>query len=128
MPRVDSVLAAIIIIGYGIGRFGGTDRRALIFVLVALILIIAMRILRQQKWQLKLTRMTEAIVPTRYRLGVDVGGTHTDLVLNDIENGAVRIENLSSSPSPSSWSSPKARFLRVEKANSTCSVSIPSKS
>ena len=50
MPRVDGVLAAIIIIGYGIGRFGGTDRRALIFVLVALILIIAMRIVRQQKW------------------------------------------------------------------------------
>ena len=98
MPRVDGVLAAIIIIGYGIGRFGGTDRRALIFVLVALILIIAMRILRQQKWQLKLTRMTEAIVPTRYRLGVDVGGTHTDLVLNDIESGAVRIEKLPSSP------------------------------
>ena len=27
--------------------------------------------------------MTEAKVPARYRLGVDVGGTHTDLVLND---------------------------------------------
>jgi len=34
----------------------------------------------------------------RYRLGVDVGGTHTDLVLNDIENGSVRIEKLPSSP------------------------------
>ena len=34
----------------------------------------------------------------RYRLGVDVGGTHTDLVLNDIESGSVRIEKLPSSP------------------------------
>ena len=42
--------------------------------------------------------MTEAKVPARYRLGVDVGGTHTDLVLNDMESGAVRIEKLSSSP------------------------------
>lgn len=42
--------------------------------------------------------MTEAKVPARYRLGVDVGGTHTDLVLNDMESGAVRIEKLPSSP------------------------------
>jgi len=34
----------------------------------------------------------------RYRLGVDVGGTHTDLVLNDSETGAIRIEKLPSSP------------------------------
>ena len=36
--------------------------------------------------------------PARYRIGVDVGGTHTDLVLNDIETGAVKIEKLPSSP------------------------------
>ena len=34
----------------------------------------------------------------RYRLGVDVGGTHTDLVLNDTLSGAIRIEKLPSSP------------------------------
>jgi N-methylhydantoinase A len=35
---------------------------------------------------------------TRYRLGVDVGGTHTDLVLHDETTGALRIEKLPSSP------------------------------
>jgi N-methylhydantoinase A len=34
----------------------------------------------------------------RYRLGVDVGGTHTDLVLNDTQDGSLRIEKLPSSP------------------------------
>jgi N-methylhydantoinase A len=34
----------------------------------------------------------------RYHLGVDVGGTHTDLVLNDLNCGSVRIEKLPSSP------------------------------
>ncbi len=34
----------------------------------------------------------------RYRLGVDVGGTHTDLVLADSHTGAVRIEKLPTSP------------------------------
>jgi len=34
----------------------------------------------------------------RYRLGVDVGGTHTDLVLNDRKDGTLRIEKLASSP------------------------------
>ena len=42
--------------------------------------------------------MTEADQPARYRLGVDVGGTHTDLVLNDMTRGALRIEKLPSSP------------------------------
>ena len=42
--------------------------------------------------------MNEENGRARYRLGVDVGGTHTDLVLNDIENGSVRIEKLPSSP------------------------------
>ncbi len=34
----------------------------------------------------------------RYRLGVDVGGTHTDLVLNDTVDGSVWIEKLATSP------------------------------
>ena len=34
----------------------------------------------------------------RYRLGVDVGGTHTDLVLSDIESGDVAIEKLPTTP------------------------------
>lgn len=36
--------------------------------------------------------------PPRYRVGVDVGGTHTDLVLNDVSSGTLRIEKLPSSP------------------------------
>lgn len=36
--------------------------------------------------------------PPRYRVGVDVGGTHTDLVLYDMASGALRIEKLPSSP------------------------------
>jgi N-methylhydantoinase A len=36
---------------------------------------------------------------TRYRLGVDVGGTHTDLVLLDAETGAIAVEKVSSTPS-----------------------------
>ncbi|MFL5003016.1 MAG: hydantoinase/oxoprolinase N-terminal domain-containing protein, partial [Xanthobacteraceae bacterium] len=34
----------------------------------------------------------------RYRLGVDVGGTHTDLVLLDAVNGDVRVEKVPSTP------------------------------
>ncbi len=34
----------------------------------------------------------------RYRLGVDVGGTHTDLVLLDTETGALLVEKVSSTP------------------------------
>ena len=34
----------------------------------------------------------------RYRIGVDVGGTHTDLVASDAATGALRIEKLPSSP------------------------------
>ncbi len=34
----------------------------------------------------------------RYRLGVDVGGTHTDLVLLDVENGAIAVEKVASTP------------------------------
>ena len=34
----------------------------------------------------------------RYRLGVDVGGTHTDLVLLDASNGTLMVEKVSSTP------------------------------
>ena len=36
--------------------------------------------------------------PARYRLGVDVGGTHTDLVLLDASTGALMVEKVSSTP------------------------------
>src|SRR3954463_11248471 len=36
--------------------------------------------------------------PTRYRLGVDVGGTHTDLVLLDPATGRLMVEKVSSTP------------------------------
>src|SRR5215475_973025 len=35
---------------------------------------------------------------SRYRLGVDVGGTHTDLVLLDTASGALMVEKVSSTP------------------------------
>src|ERR1700737_3331162 len=35
---------------------------------------------------------------TRYRLGVDVGGTHTDLVLFDTESGELLVEKVASTP------------------------------
>ncbi len=34
----------------------------------------------------------------RYRLGVDVGGTHTDLVLFDTESGGIEVEKVASTP------------------------------
>jgi N-methylhydantoinase A len=34
----------------------------------------------------------------RYRLGVDVGGTHTDLVLLDVTTGALAVEKVASTP------------------------------
>jgi N-methylhydantoinase A len=34
----------------------------------------------------------------RYRLGVDVGGTHTDLVLLDVTSGALLVEKVASTP------------------------------
>ena len=34
-----------------------------------------------------------------YRLGVDVGGTHTDLVLLNIADGSIEVEKVSSTPS-----------------------------
>ncbi len=35
---------------------------------------------------------------TKYRLGVDVGGTHTDLVLLDAGSGAIAVEKVSTTP------------------------------
>ncbi len=34
----------------------------------------------------------------RFRLGVDVGGTHTDLVLLDVESGTIAVEKVSTTP------------------------------
>jgi N-methylhydantoinase A len=36
--------------------------------------------------------------PSHYRLGVDVGGTHTDLVLLDSESGRLMVEKVASTP------------------------------
>jgi N-methylhydantoinase A len=35
---------------------------------------------------------------TKYRLGVDVGGTHTDLVLLDVASGALAVEKVATTP------------------------------
>ncbi|MGA8612865.1 MAG: hydantoinase/oxoprolinase family protein [Xanthobacteraceae bacterium] len=35
---------------------------------------------------------------TKYRLGVDVGGTHTDLVLLDVAGGSISVEKVSTTP------------------------------
>src|SRR5690349_5457308 len=45
---------------------------------------------------------------TTYRVGVDIGGTFTDLVLLDEQTGAVRLVKLPSTPAD-----PSAAFLRV---------------
>src|ERR1039458_4702892 len=37
-------------------------------------------------------------IKSRYRLGVDVGGTHTDLVLLDVATGDLLVEKVSSTP------------------------------
>src|SRR5262245_38169251 len=39
-----------------------------------------------------------AMTTARYRLGVDVGGTHTDLVLLDTETGELLVEKVASTP------------------------------
>jgi len=36
--------------------------------------------------------------PARFRLGVDVGGTHTDLVLLDVATGAIAVQKVASTP------------------------------
>jgi N-methylhydantoinase A len=41
---------------------------------------------------------TESIITSRYRLGVDVGGTHTDLVLLDTASGELMVEKVASTP------------------------------
>jgi N-methylhydantoinase A len=42
--------------------------------------------------------MGDRVSGGRYRLGVDVGGTHTDLVLLDTSTGALMVEKVSSTP------------------------------
>jgi len=42
--------------------------------------------------------MTIGTTAPRYRLGVDVGGTHTDLVLLDSETGRLTVEKVASTP------------------------------
>src|SRR6201987_5066176 len=42
--------------------------------------------------------MGSTVGVSRYRLGVDVGGTHTDLVLLDTATGALLVEKVSSTP------------------------------
>jgi N-methylhydantoinase A len=37
-------------------------------------------------------------MPAKYRLGVDVGGTHTDLVLLDVGSGSIAVEKVSTTP------------------------------
>src|SRR5262249_1106069 len=44
------------------------------------------------------TQIDQSMSPPRYRLGVDVGGTHTDLVLLDPASGALMVEKVSSTP------------------------------
>jgi N-methylhydantoinase A len=39
-----------------------------------------------------------AAMATKYRLGVDVGGTHTDLVLLDVGSGSIAVEKVSTTP------------------------------
>jgi N-methylhydantoinase A len=39
-----------------------------------------------------------SVMATMYRLGVDVGGTHTDLVLLDALDGAIAVEKVSTTP------------------------------
>ena len=51
---------------------------------VALIILLAMRIVPQSNIEFETSDMTDNEQPPRYRLGVDVGGPHTDLVLNDM--------------------------------------------
>ncbi len=41
---------------------------------------------------------TETVNTSRYRLGVDVGGTHTDLVLLDTTTGELLVEKVASTP------------------------------
>src|SRR6185503_8917617 len=42
--------------------------------------------------------MSQDVAAKRFRLGVDVGGTHTDLVLLDTASGAIAVEKVSTTP------------------------------
>ncbi len=53
--------------------------------------------------------------PPRYRLGVDVGGTHTDLVLLDAASGELMVEKVASTPkNPGAWRA--RRHRKVHRA------------
>lgn len=56
-----------------------------------------------------------------YRLGVDVGGTHTDLVLLDISDGSIAIEKVASTPANPALGvlDGVARFVAQGKATSS---------
>src|SRR5258708_12814707 len=45
------------------------------------------------------TDATMSMTVRRYRIGVDVGGTHTDIVLYDVTTGALLVEKVASTPS-----------------------------
>src|SRR3984885_8998440 len=43
-------------------------------------------------------KSVRAMAAKKYRLGVDVGGTHTDLVLLDVASGELRVEKVATTP------------------------------
>ena len=43
-------------------------------------------------------KSVQAMATRKYRLGVDVGGTHTDLVLLDVADGALAVEKVATTP------------------------------
>jgi N-methylhydantoinase A len=55
-------------------------------------------VLSQRKTWMAGTSPAMTSEPYRYRLGVDVGGTHTDLVLLDIVTGELSVEKVASTP------------------------------
>ena len=46
----------------------------------------------------RLLERVNSSMATKYRLGVDVGGTHTDLVLLDVAGGSISVEKVSTTP------------------------------
>src|SRR5580658_9301395 len=46
----------------------------------------------------RVLELVNSSMGTKYRLGVDVGGTHTDLVLLDVDSGSIAVEKVSTTP------------------------------